>query len=46
VYAKLDWATTRHDEMLDRFEGFVKSGGDERPYGIKFTSMTDRVAWL
>jgi hypothetical protein len=37
VYAKLDWATTRHDELLDRFEEFAKpGGGDERPYGIKF----------
>jgi hypothetical protein len=37
VYAKLDWATERHDEMQHRFETFAKpGGGDERPYGIKF----------
>jgi hypothetical protein len=35
--AKLEWATTRHDEMLHLFEEFAKpGGGDERPYGIRF----------
>jgi hypothetical protein len=37
VYAKLDWATSRHDEMQRRFEEFAKpGGGDERPYGIRY----------
>jgi hypothetical protein len=37
AYAKLDWATKRHDAMQRRFEDFAKPGGDdERPYGIRF----------
>jgi hypothetical protein len=37
VYAKLDWATAKHDDMIDLFEEFAKPGcGDERPLGIRF----------
>jgi hypothetical protein len=37
VYAKLDWATARHDEMQRLFQDFARpGGGDERPYGIEF----------
>ena len=37
VHRKLDWATSRHDEMLRVFEGYLKPhGGDERPCGIKW----------
>jgi hypothetical protein len=41
VYAKLDWATSRHDEMERRFEEFAKpGGGDERPYGIQYREFS------
>lgn len=37
VYAKLDWAARRHEEMERLFEDFAKpGGGDERPYGIRY----------
>jgi hypothetical protein len=37
AYAKLDWASSRHDEMERIFIEFARpGGGDERPYGIKF----------
>ena len=29
VYSKLDWAASRHDEMMRRFEEFAKPGGGE-----------------
>jgi hypothetical protein len=46
VYAKLDWATSRHDEMLRIFEEFIRpGGGDERPYGIRFREA-DKPAGL
>jgi hypothetical protein len=46
VYAKLDWATKRHDDMQRLFEDFAKpGGGDERPYGIRFRER-DRPAGL
>src|SRR4051794_12061402 len=46
VYAKLDWATSRHDEMYRIFTEFVRPGaGDERPYGIQF-ELKERPAGL
>jgi hypothetical protein len=37
VHRKLDWATSRCDEMLRTFEEYLKPhGGDERPCGIKW----------
>jgi hypothetical protein len=37
VHRKLDWAMSRHDEMLRIFEDYLKAdGGDERPCGIKW----------
>jgi hypothetical protein len=37
AYAKLDWATSRHDEMERVFTEFARpGGGDERPYEIRF----------
>ena len=46
VYAKLDWATKRHDDMQRRFEDFAKpGGGDERPYGIRWREPAGRMAW-
>ena len=46
VYAKLDWATRHHDDMLRLFEQFARpGGGDERPYRIKFHEH-DRPAGL
>jgi len=36
AYAKLDWATGRHDQMQIIFAEFARpGGGDERPYGIQ-----------
>jgi hypothetical protein len=40
VYSKLDWATSRHDEMLRVFEGYLKpGGGDERPCGVRWRRL-------
>jgi hypothetical protein len=37
VYAKLDWAASRHEAMHRLFEDFAKPAeGDERPYGLQF----------
>jgi hypothetical protein len=37
VHRKLDWAASKHDEMLRIFETFLKPGGGaERPCGIKW----------
>lgn len=46
VYAKLDWAAKRHDDMERVFEKYAKpGGGDERPIGIRFRQR-DRPAGL
>lgn len=40
VHRKLDWATSRHEEMNRVFEGYVKpGGGDQQPCGIKWRQM-------
>lgn len=40
VHRKLDWATSRHEEMIRVFEGYAKpGGGDERPCGIQWRQM-------
>jgi hypothetical protein len=46
VYATLEWATKRYDDMQRRFKDFAQpGGGDERPYGIRFHER-DRPAGL
>jgi hypothetical protein len=38
AYAKLDWATSHHDEMRRTFEAFVFEREGGTPYGIEFES--------
>jgi hypothetical protein len=46
VFAKLDWAAEKHEEMLSIFEEWLKpGGGDERPCGIRWR-VADRPAGL
>src|SRR4051794_15736132 len=46
VYAKLDWATTKHGEMYTIFEKWLKpGGGDDRPCGIRWRTA-DRPTGL
>jgi hypothetical protein len=47
AYAKLDWATTRHEEMERIFEEYAKpEGGDERPLGIRFRQRDRPAGWI
>jgi hypothetical protein len=46
VYAKLNWATNRHEEMMVIFEEYAKpGGGDERPIGIRFREADKPAGW-